>query len=509
MFRENPENPSRIPWPAIVRYYLTLTGLFVASRVWLFSQGLKPRFYHLATHWQTLDLNLLRGDLLQSLYYLHAQPPMWNGLVGLLLKAGDTPFKVLAIYAAMSWTWSLLITWMIFFVVRRITESAAISAGAAAFYVLCSSAYFYENYVHYPLFTAFLATGCALAVCLTFTAGGRAVRQSAFFAMLMVLLLSLSLTWAPFHPVVVIGVGGIVLLRLWKQGRASLRGSPIGLSLGTYILASLLAFVVPLKNMVIFGSFGTSSWAGMNLMGAVPRGMVPGEIREGCGFTAITDEEVKEASGAVTAEAAAHPASGARFKNDGAIPNFNNIGYLARSARCLAVARAAIRDHPIAFAADRLGRLVVTSTLLSDDYFITPAGMEPGSRLRSLMDARNLIYLPVFQQETRRFVDAYERGSRHYLVPVVVLAATLLLPLHLLRGRRALPTGYPEVLLISTFLTAWVLLVGHLGNATEQERFRFTVEPLLILVVSNAVKAHLWPCGRGGTRTARGEPQAE
>ena len=36
--------------------------------------------------WQVLDLDLLKNDLLNSIFYLHAQPPLWNLFVGILLK---------------------------------------------------------------------------------------------------------------------------------------------------------------------------------------------------------------------------------------------------------------------------------------------------------------------------------------------------------------------------------------------------------------------------------------
>lgn len=44
--------------------------------------------------WQVLDLDLLKNDLINSIFYLHAQPPLWNLFVGLLLKIfnGETEY---------------------------------------------------------------------------------------------------------------------------------------------------------------------------------------------------------------------------------------------------------------------------------------------------------------------------------------------------------------------------------------------------------------------------------
>ncbi len=36
--------------------------------------------------WQALDTDLLRNDLLTSLFYLHTQPPLFNLFAGMIIK---------------------------------------------------------------------------------------------------------------------------------------------------------------------------------------------------------------------------------------------------------------------------------------------------------------------------------------------------------------------------------------------------------------------------------------
>lgn len=85
--------------------YITIVVVFLLSRL-LFS-GLGVAFsYEPLLHglWQIMDVALLRDQPLQTLWYMHAQPPLFNALIALALQlSGDNPDAAFAsIYSGLT-----------------------------------------------------------------------------------------------------------------------------------------------------------------------------------------------------------------------------------------------------------------------------------------------------------------------------------------------------------------------------------------------------------------------
>ena len=97
-------------WPSI--YVVTLLIAFCASRLVYASCGIefriKPVLYFLM---QALDVRQLRDSLPEAIWYLHAQPPLYNALIGVVLRAPEnaqqTIFTVL--YSAVALTGILML----------------------------------------------------------------------------------------------------------------------------------------------------------------------------------------------------------------------------------------------------------------------------------------------------------------------------------------------------------------------------------------------------------------
>ena len=87
------------------------------------------------TLWQLLDADVLRADPVRSLYFLHAQPPLFNALyaVSLQLPASVGPVFLQAIYVLSS----ISMVVVFHFFLRRFGYGVVAAAiGAAAFSVL-------------------------------------------------------------------------------------------------------------------------------------------------------------------------------------------------------------------------------------------------------------------------------------------------------------------------------------------------------------------------------------
>jgi hypothetical protein len=449
--------------------YLIVTLVFGLTRAWLLYAGLFPDFEHVLNHHQYLDAKLLHENLASSLFFLHAQPPLWNAIIGLFLKiANGNPFLFSFYYLCFSFLLSLLIAFMVNNLVVTLTAGRTAGVSAALFYVVFSSAYFYEFYIFYQLFTAFLAVGCVQGLS-RFLAGERDSSRLAGLVILLSCLVSLTLTWSLFHPIFVLAVN--VSLYLAFRFNKPIAGKKTATFLPPLLFFSTLAaFIIPVKNLIVFDYFGSSTWFGMNLAQTAPRSGGNVWLLHQCSdFHTATYMEYQAALETVRFDAGDASATMEAFKSDGATPNLNNIGLIPRSRKCAKFALEVILNDVPGYGTGRWDQFIHTLTSLSDAYFYYPKGLM-GSAVSRVIGTRNLTYIPY-------------REDR-YLVPSIALGISCLSPFLLWKRRKTLPKGSGEVVSLGLFQVGWVLILGLFSNGGEQNRMRFTVEPLLIFVVA-------------------------
>jgi hypothetical protein len=76
-------------WPEI----LAIATVFTGSRAVAWALGLRFDANSLSWFWQYIDPALLKTRLLESLFYFHAQPPLYNLWLGVLLKLFGGQFR--------------------------------------------------------------------------------------------------------------------------------------------------------------------------------------------------------------------------------------------------------------------------------------------------------------------------------------------------------------------------------------------------------------------------------
>jgi hypothetical protein len=328
--------PQRIGW----RWATAVAVLFALSRLGWWLAGVRFDASPLAWYWQILDLDLLRERLVESLWYLHAQPPGFNALLGLAAVAGDP---------------AVVLRW------------------------------------------AFLALGAALAVALA--DGLRRLGWSAPWASGAALVLANGLPWVmtehwlfyDFPSMVLLGVAGWALLRLGDHPRVAVPvfvGACVGLSLGRslfhplWLVASLTMMVwaappavrrragivaaagllvvaaVLVKNGALFGLWGTSSWLGMSLAkmttARLPSAERDAMIRDGrlsplAGVRPFSPVEVYEHAARARWQGQGIPVLARRTRASGA-PNYNHVAYLEIDRVGRSDAATVIRRRPAVYA---------------------------------------------------------------------------------------------------------------------------------------------------------------
>jgi hypothetical protein len=198
---------------------------------------------------QDLDPALLREHLLESLWYMHGQPPLWNALLGLALHLFPSHWPQAWHLAVLGL--GLLETLALYWLLRELAIGSAASVTISAAFSLTPAVFLYENELFYDYPTLVVLTVTTLAV-------ARFVRRPTLLRGL----------------VVFGGAGALVLSRTLFQVWWLL------LLLGVLLVACrghrgvvLAACAVPLalvvgiyaKNLVLYGVPSTTSWTGMGV----------------------------------------------------------------------------------------------------------------------------------------------------------------------------------------------------------------------------------------------------
>ena len=291
--------------------------------------------------WQYLDPQLLRDDLLASLFYQHSQPPAFNALIGLVLKSGGdfaTRFEWL------SHAVGLATCLGVYALASRLGMEPRRAGVLAAIYAASPTAVLYEHWLFY---THWVACGLVLgALALhAFLRTGRAPQA----ALLALCLAAVALSRSLFHLAWLVAVLLPALL-LATRGPGAWRRRGLVLAMAP---ALLLVVFVYAKNAVLFGSPAASTWLGMSLAKVTTHRLDPEQraawIEDGTLSPAAAVRPFspmhRYPPKLVAGEAAGHPALDRPVK-PGRHPNFNHRSYVAVSRQSLADALAVVRVAP-------------------------------------------------------------------------------------------------------------------------------------------------------------------
>jgi len=199
--------------------------------------------------WQTLPLASLRGNLIESIWNLHSQPPLLNLYGGVLAKLFYPHHLEWMHYINI--VLGSCIPAMLGVIVWRIARNRPAGFIVAVIYALNPSLFLYEAYPLYTLPTAFLVT--ASVFCLAMFVPNRRTGWLYAFIVFVNLLI---LTRSAYHlAILAVAVPFVVLLADAKRLKVAVISLAVCLpSVGWYA-----------KNYAKFGFFGASSWTGQGL----------------------------------------------------------------------------------------------------------------------------------------------------------------------------------------------------------------------------------------------------
>lgn len=233
--------------------YWWILLVLAASRLVYAGLGVSFDAKPLDHFFQFLDPELLRHKLLESVYYLHTQPPLLNLFAGVILKlfpvAYSAAFHVCFFAASAAASVSVLS------LMRTMGCSIAIAFWVTAVFIISPGFVLFENLLIYehPL----LALGCVGAWLL-----GQAARKSptsgsawyiaGFFAILAIM----ALTRASYHLLLCV----MITVAVWWFLKEHRRTIAIA---GGFSLMAVIGLYA--KNASLYGTFNGSTWMGFNM----------------------------------------------------------------------------------------------------------------------------------------------------------------------------------------------------------------------------------------------------
>jgi hypothetical protein len=417
---------------------------FGVSRALYRAQGVRFDVSPLGYFAQLLEPDLLRDRLAPSLLHLHAQPPLYNLVAGVALKVShDRPEVILGpLYAAVG----LYAGLCLYALLCRLRVSVWLASALASAIVSAPAFVLYENWFFYPHLNVAWLLGAA-----AWFAESRG-RPGAAMVVAGLHLAGLVLTRSLFHPLFFL-LAAIVVVALAAPGTRRQVGACLALS-------GFLIALWCVKNLVLFGFFGTSSWASRNISKNVTSllgpGLVEAEVRRRALSPAGTLGPFAPGHRTAAAFGLSPPASGepALIRSDKKsslrLPvNYNHWSYPA-------TARSYARDayHLVSAYPDTFLRGLAHENLptflgpVDGDGFVA----ENRKSIPALADA----------------FDAFDTSShtRWFLAVGLLLS---LLRLRVASRAERLPIAFGFVVM------TWVGVIGIVGDHGENYRFRYKV----------------------------------
>lgn len=454
-----------------------LLVLYLGSRVFYFLQGIRFDVAPLDYYMQFIDSLLLRTRFLESVYYLHSQPPLFNlflgGILHLFPNHYSLAFHILYLGMGLVFAVSMLA------LSTRLGVHPWVGFGLALLFVVSPPAILYENWLYYtyPIATLLCLSGLFLS---NFLRKGRWRDASIFFGLLALIVL----TWGLFH-IAWLLLPIALLLFLGPNRRVALV---------SFSIPFVVCLALYLKNFVVFGTFGSSSWIGMSLarvtIGVLPKEEVRALVSDGTisGLAVIAPYSPLEAYRSVAelpaTERTGIPLLDQEMKSTGFV-NYHNLRYVAISEQYRRDALRVIRAR---------ARVLLLSLRESVYHFSRPASEYV------FLDA-NAAKIPMID----RFFDIFVYGQFRerdlagttgplkrqileggwfiiaaYVVAYVGGGALLWRRVRTRKLRN--PSTVTLLFLWSTVI--YVTAVGTILEIGENNRFRFVIDPFVLAIVA-------------------------
>jgi hypothetical protein len=459
--------------------------LWLTSALVYFASGVRFDTSPFPGYIQFIDDELLRERLLESIWYSHAHPPGLNLIVG-LAYAGfgeQAPMVLAALFHALA----IGVAFGVFALTLRLTGARFAAYLCTALLVTSPGFVLYENWLMYTFLEVVLLMASAVALYRTLDSGS-AVWAFGLFAALAALVLTRGL----FH------LGWLVLVVLYVAWAAPHRLRILGAAAVPVLVATLWYG----KNYLYFGTFAASTMFGLGLSNigtlTVTRAELTPLVEEGVVSPLALVSRYQES--ALLFSSGNDSPSGIpvldRPRKSNGEPNYNYRPLIEINEQYARDSFAVIRRYPASY---------LIGVLIANRLFFSPSSMNeyfsPENRaaaegfegvfnplLYGVAAQPSFIAQPHFGFDQ---LPSLEVNTSVWLIGIWVLVfvfgwlqVRLLFLQRTVEDRTALVTlGY------LLFVMLYVYALGTLVELGENYRYRFVIEPFLVVTAAVLVTA--------------------
>jgi hypothetical protein len=492
-------SPDKIEKRFPTTHLIVLTIVFLVSRLFVTVSGMDFNTRGLPFFIQYLDIIDLKTNLLTGLWYFHVQPPLFNLFLGSILQMFPEHSSVAfrSVYLGVGFAMCL----SVFFLMIRLRVEPRLALVMAAILALSPDCLLFENSLlyTYPV-TALL---CISALFLhKFLESFKVMHGLVFFLLISVVVLTRSL----FHLVWFVFWGLVLLCAFRKDWKKVVISACIPMLLIVFWYG---------KNYVLFGSFSSSTILGRNLsrmtvfkvpfdlrVRLVQRGKISGIALSGP-FRPLESYrghfERRPDTGI--------PILDSNRRSNGAV-NFNNLSQLEISRTFLRDSLYITANLPHVYL-QSLGRASLIFLLpASDSWHFRPIRKNLGwwvgiydtvfhGRFRNpRLDELNIDdYFPMYDDLLRSYLSEPLSAPWFLILQFgISLFYGAVLVVSSLKNRETSPEFAFTVLFLWGNIV-YVTVVGSTCELYENNRFRFLVQPFILVMVGLFVDRLM--CGRG------------
>lgn len=470
-----------------------LAVIFIISRLCYMLAGISFNFYYINYLNHFMDPELLKNRLIETIYYMHCQPPLFNFYIGLGLKAGDDVIQ--NAYFSMSFlVCGALLFWFLYDLMLKFNINYKIAFFVTAFFMISPAAILYENWLFYTYpVTMFLVFS---AYCLF---NSIQKKNGRYMALFFITLAAIVLIRSMFH---------IAWFIFITAGLAfALRKTDLNLAKKTLACAFIpfiIIFSFYAKNYYQFNSFSLSSWFGMNFAKMAIFSLTPAQRIEAVQgkkvsplflqspFSPLDSYEIDLAKIPLTNIPVLDQLTDSNGKN-----NFNNIAYLEISRKYLSDSLNAIKEYPYSY---------INGVTRSFFFYFVPASEYPllydnSNSIKGFIELfEKVFYLRFKHDDWNKLYYNYAWNFKKsemlsnvsytllIICPVLFIMGIYRLFLWLKRSGSTLSNDEnTELSLKITFAYIifnifYVTLAGNLVEIGENNRFRFMIDPFYLIL---------------------------
>ena len=471
------------------RLALLMMGLFALINLAYATSGLRMEQYPLICYMQVLDTSLLQHRLLESVFYLHMQPPLFNFFLGVGLHL--FPKHALLAFQICYWIMGLGLYYAVFAVARRLAVSRPLALVLSTVFLASPSYIVYEHWLFYTFPLALLVTLSGLLF-------ARVLKQPRFWvcSAFFWVVLALCLTRSVFLLIYLVLVTLLLLLLRPANRRAILLAAclPILLLTGLYV-----------KNYVLFRQFSVSTWLGMNLSGmtvqAVPIQLRQQLVAEGKLSQLALISRFSKLEDYPAEYLEMHGFEGIpvlrKLHRDAGGVNYNSLVYLRLSDEYLRDDLYVIRHFPQYYLVGMLNAWLCYFRPGSD-YWVIQSSFDKVKTVCTVYDYLCYGKVPYYVIRLGKLPIYYAAYTRPYLYLFLLFGLPMLVIYGWRLARRSTHLD-PEQRVLLGYLCANIVFVALVVNSFEvgeNHRMRFMTDPLYVVLLGVVLQHSLLPCLR-------------